>query len=510
MGTAQGAITSEPDPAVAERVSLGGRSLRQQAARGTLVNSAFQAGLAGLGLLQRLVVAAFLSRTEFGVWGVLVVTLLTLMWLKELGVGDKYVQQNEADQELAFQKAFTLETLCSLAFFALAVALLPLYAIAYGTWQILVPGIVLALSVPLTALESPQWIAYRRMDFVRQRTLAAVDTVTVFVVSVALAVAGLGYWALVIGTVTGSLVGGVVAIATCPYRIAWRFDRRTLREYASFSWPLFGYGFTNLVAVQGSVLVGNRVVGLAGVGAIGLATSISSFADRIDGIVSQTIYPAVCAVAEKRDKLFEAFVKSNRLALIWGVPFGVGLALFARDLVHFGLGTRWEPAIPLLAAFGLIAAFHQIGFNYSIFFRAVNNTRPMFVTSVVTFAGFLLVAVPLIVAFGLTGYAIGFGVMTAIQLAVRGWYLSRLFSGFHMRGHLLRAIAPSIPAAAAVLLVRAAVPLPDRLWVSLLELVLYAGVTVAATLWFERALMREVLGYLRGRPAQPLTPGVAR
>ena len=41
-------------------------------------------------------------------------------------------------------------------------------------------------------------------------------------------------------------------------------------------------------------------------------------------------------------------MKSNRLALMWGVPFGLGLALFAEDLVAFGIGEEWGPALVLL------------------------------------------------------------------------------------------------------------------------------------------------------------------
>src|SRR3954454_24921646 len=167
-----------------DRVDTGGRGLRQHAARGTLVNSAFQVGLAGLGLLRRLLIAAFLTRGEFGVWGIIITTLITLSWLKELGISDKYVQQSEPDQELAFQKAFTLELLVSLGFFAILVVALPIYGAAYGHPEIIVPGIVLALSVPISAFESPLWVPYRRMQFVRQRSLSAIDPVSAFVLTV--------------------------------------------------------------------------------------------------------------------------------------------------------------------------------------------------------------------------------------------------------------------------------------------------------------------------------------
>jgi O-antigen/teichoic acid export membrane protein len=430
--TTERVARAEPSDRLAH---LHGRNLRQQAARGTLINSGFQVGFAGLGLLRRFVVAAYLTRAEFGVWSIVLTTVMTVAWLKQVGVSDKYVQQDEPDQEAAFQKAFTIELGMSLAFFALIAALLPAYSLAYATPTIILPGVVLALSVPISAFEAPIWIPYRGMQCGRPGVVAG------------------GYRVL-----AGSLAGAAVAVASCPYKLRLRMDRATLREYVSFSWPLFGLSVLSLAVVQGMLLVSSHAVGLAGLGAIGLAASIATFASNVDAVISQALYPVVCAVADSRDKLFEAFVKSNRLALIWAMPFGVGLALFSGDLVYYAFGPRWDPAIGLIGAMGLIAATSQIAYNYSIFFRAVNDTRPLFRLAVLSAASFALIAVPLILTLGLTGYAIGWGAMTLLQLAGRGWYLSKLFSGFRMARHFLRAIAPSIPAAAAVLAVRLADP----------------------------------------------------
>jgi PST family polysaccharide transporter len=333
--------------------------------------------------------------------------------------------------------------------------------------------------------------------------LSGVDPVVALAVTVVLAVAGAGYWALVLGAVSGSLAGGAAAVASCPYRLRLRIDRQTVREYASFSWPLFGLGISTLVVVQGMMLVSGNVVGLAGLGAIGLAASITNFADTVDGVISQALYPAVCAVAHRRDKLHEAFVKSNRLALVWAMPFGVGLALFASDLVRFGFGERWQSAAGLLAAMGLVAAVSQIGYNLSVFLRAVNDTRPIMRLALLGVVSFGLVAAPLIIAFGLTGYALGWAAMVLIQVAGRGYYLARLFAGFHMARHLVRAIAPSVPAAALVLLLRLVEPMQRTQGVALAELAVYALATVVGTALFERSLMREVAGYLRRR-ARPV------
>ena len=68
-----------------------------------------------------------------------------------------------------------------------------------------------------------------------------------------------------------------------------------------------------------------------------------------------------------------------------------------------------------------------------------------------------------------------------------------------MARHFARAIAPSVPAAAAVL--ACDWPSPPRRTPAMRvgELVLYVAATLGATMLFERPFMREVAGYLRRR-----------
>ncbi len=77
-----------PEAVDETRLAPATESLRHIAARGTVINAAFQIGLSGLATIKRLVVAAFLTRSEFGVWGIMLSILITLSWLKEIGVGD--------------------------------------------------------------------------------------------------------------------------------------------------------------------------------------------------------------------------------------------------------------------------------------------------------------------------------------------------------------------------------------------------------------------------------------
>jgi lipopolysaccharide exporter len=477
-----------------------GPDRRVRTARGTLVNAGYMVWLHSLSLLKSFLVAAFLTRSEYGVWGILVVAIGTLVWLKDIGVGDKYVQQDEDDQETAFQKAFTLEVILNGAFLLLVLATLPLFALAYGQSELIPTGLVIAAAIPALALRAPTWVFYRDMRFLKQRSLEAVDPLVSFVVTVALAVAGVGYWSLVIGYFAGAWSAAVVALIASPYPLRLRFERGTAREYFSFSWPLLVASGSAVLIPQTTMLVGEAELGLAGAGTIALAASVSVFAERIDQVVTWTIYPAVCRIKDRTELMFEAFVKSNRLVLMGGVPFGVGVALFAPDIVEYGIGDHWEPAVGLLQVFGLIAAADQLGFNWTAFFRARGNTRPIAVVVPLVVVAFLATAVPGLILYGLDGFAAGMAIMTAVSLAGRTYFLTRLFPGFRMVRHFARAIAPTVPAVAAALALRA-LDVERTAALAAVELTVYLGVTAGATLLFERELLREALGYLRGRRA---------
>ena len=136
--------------------------------------------------------AAFLTPSDYGVWGVLAVSLGALLFFKAAGIGDRFVAQDSGDQTAAFQRALTAELVLTSACVALMAIAVPVLILVYDLPSLLWPSVVIALTLLVSVFQAPQWIFYRRMDFVAQRVMTAVDPVVGFVVSVGLAVAGAG------------------------------------------------------------------------------------------------------------------------------------------------------------------------------------------------------------------------------------------------------------------------------------------------------------------------------
>ncbi len=244
------------------------------------------------------------------------------------------------------------------------------------------------------ALQAPQWVFFKRMEYVRLRTLQAIVPLGTVAVTVPLLLAGVEVWALVIGPFCGNLAAILVAWRASPYRLRLRPDRAAARRYLRFSWPVFVTAFVALLVAQGQIAVFGLDEGLAAAGWITLAATLTRYADRADQILATTIYPAIVRVRDRTDVLAELFEKANRLTLMWAFPFGAGLALFGADLIVFVLGDEWRGAIVLLGGLAVAVALQQVGYSWFAFYRARGESWPQAVESAVFGAAFAAFAIP--------------------------------------------------------------------------------------------------------------------
>jgi len=491
---------------MSERFAFPRRELRTRAARGAIVNGAFLTAVEALSLLQGLLVARLLSTQDFALYGIVSVTVVTLLQLKTVGIDEGYVQQDAADQELAFQRAFTLELILAVGFSVLILVLSPVVARVYDESE-LTPLMAALCYLPLAlALQAPAWVFFRRMDFVRQRTLQAIGPVLTFPVTIGLVLAGLGPWALIVGAFVGNAAAATAAVRVSPYRLRLRYDREVARHYVRFTWPIFAITGVGLVMRQGQVYAFDTVIGLSGAAYITLAATFSQYADRADQIVTTTIYPAICAVRDRPASLRRIFVTSNRVTAVWALAFGAGLGLFAPDLVHHVLGAKWIPAIVLLQLLGINIALNQIGFNWMAFYRAIGNSRPQAVFALAALVSFLVVPIPLLVAYGIDGFAWGMFAVLAATAAVRWFYVHALLPDLRIGALLARVLVAPLAASVPVLVWRLADPGPRSVATSVAQLLLFIASYVGITLAQERRLARELAEYLR-RPRASVAGG---
>uniref|UniRef100_A0A6J5ZW98 Unannotated protein n=1 Tax=freshwater metagenome TaxID=449393 RepID=A0A6J5ZW98_9ZZZZ len=461
-----------------------------------MLNAVFLGGTQGLVLLQGLIVTVLLGPSDIGLYGIVTVTAMSIVELRRVGIDEGFVQQNAANQEQEFEAAFTLELAVGLVAALLIAVSAPIIALVYGQPELLPLCLAVAYLPVAFALQAPQWIFFRRMEYLRLRLLQAAIPAVTFAVTVPLAASGVGVWALVIGPLAGNLVGIAAAVAVSPYRLRLRRDKAAWRRYLNFSSPIFLTSLGLLVMAQGQIALVGIPEGLAWAGFMTVALMLTRYADRADQIVATTIYPAICAIPGRTAAMVELFEKSNRLTLVWTVPFCASLVLFANDLVDYILGSEWQRAVPLIVGLAIATAVQQLGYNWFSFFRAAGEAKPQAIETWTLVAVFLLLGVPGFLIFGVWGFVVGRVAASCAMVAVRRLFMGQLLPGARLAPLAAGAGIPVLLAALPIVVIRVLVG-ADRtaLW-AVGELVLWCALLAALFLRRERALWSELRGYL--------------
>jgi len=333
----------------------------------------------------------------------------------------------------------------------ICMAIAPLLAWAYHRPELFLLTAVLSFTIFTTAfLDLPAALPYREMRFVRRNVLTSIGPVATFVVTIPTAYMGWGVWSLVAGALAGFLAAALALAVVGPMRPRIMWDRALARRYLSFGWPLWLGGLADLAGGWGAVVVVSATIGVAGLGFFQLAQNLAARALQVDSIVSDALFPALCAIQGAEERLRRAFVISNRLSMLWAAPVGLGLFLFASPAVHLLLGPKWGPSVLLVQAEGAAVVVTAIGYNWRVFYSAHGNTRPSLVVSVVSLVWLVAVVYPLMELFELRGAAASLIVLAIGSYVIRDRYLRRLLGPISLVGIVWRELAAAGLAALAI------------------------------------------------------------
>ncbi|UER54068.1 oligosaccharide flippase family protein [Kineosporiaceae bacterium SCSIO 59966] len=406
-----------------------------------------------------LVLARLLVPEHFGVVAAAMAVIALIEIGLDLGVGSAVVYEQEEGITRRVQTAFTVNLLVAIVLTAAFVLAAPAIA---GFFR--VPdedGVFRAIGLYLLirALGQVHDAVLRRdLDFRRRAVAEAARAVTRLLVSVGLALSGLGVWALVIGLLAGETAGTVVNWLLVRLRPAFTLDRTAAGALLRFGVAIVAVQTVAVASSNADYLVVGRVLGPQELG-------YYTMAYRLPELLIENLYWIFSSIAlpwysRARRAGAEGFAGSMltalRLLTLFGFPTGIGLALVARDAVPVLLSQQWAPAVPATALLALAAGVHAIGFASGDIFPALG--RPGLLLRLdVAFAVTELAAFLALVRHGITAVAAVHIVSAVLYTAVRLVVANRLV-GTSWRDSA-RAMMPALAVSVGVL----ALALPVRL-----------------------------------------------
>ena len=245
----------------------------------------------------------------------------------------------------------------------LASCLAPLLVSFYNDSRLFSVTLVLALVFPLASLGTQhEALLKRNMKFRRLVAVRFLSTICSVVASIAAALAGWGYWALVIQPIALASSASILFWCANPWVPGPPRRCEGLGGMLRFGGALTAHGMVGYLANNlDSILIG-RFWGNAALGVYSTSYNMMMRPISLAGYgIGETAIPALSRAVASGDDLRATFRRMFELTCLLGLPICLAGCLWADDIVLTLLGSQWIDAIPVLRILFLAALPRMLG-----------------------------------------------------------------------------------------------------------------------------------------------------
>jgi O-antigen/teichoic acid export membrane protein len=312
-----------------------------------------------IGLLSTIILARLLVPEDFGVVAMATMAIGLAAVFLDLGVNIALIQNPNATQA-HYNAAFTLRVIQTACLALLMWFGAPLAADYFNDARVTPVLRWLALGIVIGGFENVGVITFQKeMRFGQEFKFAFLRRFMAFITVVTAAWFLRSYWALVIGTLAGKVLGVGLSYLAHPMRP--RFSTQKIGEIFSVSqWVLVRGIGAYLDNNLHRILVGRRA-SAATLGAYTLADEISAMpSSELLAPLNRVLFPGFVRAKDQPGELKRLFLLAQGLQTLIGIPAAVGLALVAPEAVAVLLGERWMAAVPFVQFLALAGALQAI------------------------------------------------------------------------------------------------------------------------------------------------------
>jgi O-antigen/teichoic acid export membrane protein len=324
-------------------------------------------------LVRLLILARLLAPEDFGLLAIGVTAITVLIKLSDFGIEPALIQRPDVKQQ-DYDAGWTIGVMRATLVALVILLAAPQIAAVFGDLRATAIIQVLAVGVILDALASAKIANLNRNLQFRSLAithLAQAGAATAVAITMA---PTYGVWALVAGSLVGSLAETVTSYIVAPYRPRLRWHKSAARGLLNYGRWIFLTGVIVMIANAGMRAIISRYLGVAELGIFFLAGRLAFLpymaTVEVVGSVAFPVYARLRNKTAKARELFRATLLGTATLLI---PSCLLLAALAPGLVEHVLGDRWSgtttviqilaissplglagfAAIPLLKGFGL-------------------------------------------------------------------------------------------------------------------------------------------------------------
>lgn len=330
----------------------------------------------------RLATTVTLARTftsyDYGLVAIIYTTAeFASVFTLKYGIGAKIVQADEQDIKTICDTSYWLNwILCGSIFIIQCIGAFPV-AWFYKNNQIILPICIMALSYLIMPVFMVQSAMIQRENRLKITALCnALQALLTNILTVILALAGMGIWSVVLPSVLTTPVWIIITYRNHPWRPPASFKIKQWREVTRFGKNMLGVELLNKLRANLDYLIVGRFLGVEALGIYYFAFNAGlGISVNVMSALFSALFPYLCAARGNFKEFKQRYFSSLKTITMFVIPLILLQSALAPFYVPIIFGQRWIPAIPVLITICLSALPRPFGWATNLLLDAVDKTH---------------------------------------------------------------------------------------------------------------------------------------
>lgn len=315
--------------------------------------------IAGFGI--SIVLARLLTPADYGLIGMIAVFTAFAQLFSDVGMSQALIQRKSITADDT-KSVYFLNIALGVAITFVLIAISPVVSWFFDEPKLMPIMSVLAVGYTLSSFGIVQYaLLSRELNLQKTAQVSIYSTIAMGIVSITMALQGLGVWSLVGGSLAG-IVARVIALwLLSKWRPRGKFSMESVKSMWKFSGNLLGAGlFTTMVDNLANILIG-RSYSAANLGLYTRANQLQLLpVSMLTGIINRVAFPLFSRNQDDKPALLRQLRLSVKGAVFLASFICILLVVIAEPIVPFLFGDQWLGSIDLLKILSVAGIFFPI------------------------------------------------------------------------------------------------------------------------------------------------------
>ena len=409
------------------------KKLSQKAAKGGVWVLSLKIFQQLFGFTKLIILARFLSPSDFGLMGIALLTMATVETFSETGFRASLIQKKE-DITLYLDTAWTVSILRGVCLFLIILLIAPYVTFFFKAPQAKLVIQIIGITTLFQAFTNIAIVFYQKeLEFHKQFFYQFSGTIADFIISISAVFILRNIWAIVIGFVSGHVIRCFASYWLHPYRPNINFDLSKIKELFRFGKWVLGSNILIFLIMQGDDILVGKLLGVSSLGYYQMAYRISNMpATEISHVISQVSFPIYAKLQTDILRLKSAYYEIFQFTTFIACPISGLILALSPDFTKLFLGEAWMPMLPALQLLSIFGLTRALASTTGSLFQGSGHPHILTILSVLQSVILTAIIYPLTIAYGIIGTSYAVVISNLITQTVTLFTTSKLLKGNSM------------------------------------------------------------------------------